>query len=306
MISCYLYGMTRYLTRQSSGIQKQLFQIDGRGLVLTDPQGTVVWTSLGSLDIAYGVMNDTGNFVIVENSLNKIWETFDSPAHTLLPTQSIKRGGGLMSMMSETNYSGGRFQLRLLHDGNLVLSNIDMFSRDPLHAYYISVTFDPSNATDSGDQLIFDATGYMYILRGNGKIFDLTPRDKLPIGDYYHRATLDSDGVFTQYYHPKNSTDNTRWEAIQFMPENICNRPKETIGSGACGLNNVCSLVDNYEARERHFTSGTRPGDDSGMETARGRFPNVPGYLGLLHMLRDGLGTSKTKYRGHFLKYLGF
>ncbi|MFS7907495.1 putative protein kinase RLK-Pelle-SD-2b family [Helianthus anomalus] len=121
-----------------------------------------------------------------------------------------------------------------------------MFSRDPLHAYYINVTVDPSNATNSGDQLIFDATGYMYILRGNDKIFDLTPRDKLHIGDYYHGATLDSDGVFTQYYHPKNSTDNTRWEAIRFMPENICNRLKETIGSGACGLNNVCSLADNH------------------------------------------------------------
>ncbi|MFS7907490.1 putative non-specific serine/threonine protein kinase [Helianthus anomalus] len=92
-------------------------------------------------------MNDTGNFVIVENSLNKIWESFDSPAHTLLPTQIMKKGGGLMSMMSETNYSDGRFQLRLLHDGNLVLSNVDMFSRDPLHSYYISVTFDLSNAT---------------------------------------------------------------------------------------------------------------------------------------------------------------
>ncbi|KAJ0612324.1 putative non-specific serine/threonine protein kinase [Helianthus annuus] len=219
--------------------------IDGRGLVLTDPQGTVVWTSLGSSDIANGVMKDTGNFVIVENSLNKIWDSFDSLAHTLLPTQIMKKGGGLMSTMSETNYSDGRFQLRLLHDGNLVLSNVDMFSRDPLHAYYIGVTFDPSNATNSGDQLIFDATGYMYILRGNGKRFDLTLRDKLPIGDYYHRATLDSDGVFTQYYHPKNSTDNTKWEAIQFIPENICNRLSETIGSGACGLNNVCSLVDN-------------------------------------------------------------
>ncbi|MFS7982526.1 hypothetical protein Hanom_Chr10g00963961 [Helianthus anomalus] len=40
--------------------------------------------------------------------------------------------------------------------------------------------------------------------------------------------------------------------------------------------------------------------------TARGRFPNVPGYWGLLHMLGDGSSTSKTKYRGRFLKYLGF
>ncbi|MFS7963955.1 hypothetical protein Hanom_Chr08g00744401 [Helianthus anomalus] len=40
--------------------------------------------------------------------------------------------------------------------------------------------------------------------------------------------------------------------------------------------------------------------------TARGRFPNVPGYWGLLHMLGDGSGTSKTKYRGRFQKYLGF
>ncbi|KAI3826549.1 hypothetical protein L1987_00597 [Smallanthus sonchifolius] len=92
--------------------------------------------------------------------------------------------------------------------------------------------------------LIFDVTGYLCLLRRNGQRFDLTPRDTLPFGNYYHRATLDSDGVFTQYYHPKNSIDNTRWEVIWFEPEKICNRDSEIVGSGACGLNNVCSLVD--------------------------------------------------------------
>nr|GEW87546.1 G-type lectin S-receptor-like serine/threonine-protein kinase LECRK3 [Tanacetum cinerariifolium] len=70
-------------------------------------------------------------------------------------------------------------------------------------AYYISGTNDPSNWTNSDDAL--------------------------PSGDYYHRATLGFDGVFIQFYHPKNSVGNTSWSVSWLVPENICH-------------NNVCSL----------------------------------------------------------------
>ncbi|KAF5822895.1 putative non-specific serine/threonine protein kinase [Helianthus annuus] len=149
------------------------------------------------------------------------------------------RGGVINSKMDKTNFAGGRFQLRMLQDGNLVLNTLDMFSGSAGEAYYISRTLDGSNSTNSGFQLVFDETGYMYILRRNGERFDLTVRGSLPSGDYYHRATLDSDGVFTQYYHPKN--EGTSWRVIWFVPENICT----TKDSKACGLNNVCSFDDN-------------------------------------------------------------
>ena len=69
------------------------------------------------------------------------------------------------------------------------------FAYDP---YYETRTGDLANQLNSGDRVIFDATGYLYLLRRNGKRFDLTPSQELPLGDYYHRVTLDFDGVLTQ------------------------------------------------------------------------------------------------------------
>ncbi|KAI3826544.1 hypothetical protein L1987_00592 [Smallanthus sonchifolius] len=121
--------------------------IDRRGLVLTDPQGKEVWSSGPISDLAYGYMNDTGNFVIVGSNSRNIWESFDHPADTILPTQGMPRGGVINSKMGKTNFTRGRFQLRLLLDGNLVLNTLEMFSGSAGNAYYISGTRDESNAT---------------------------------------------------------------------------------------------------------------------------------------------------------------
>ncbi|GKC22884.1 G-type lectin S-receptor-like serine/threonine-protein kinase LECRK3, partial [Tanacetum coccineum] len=212
---------------------------NGLGLVLSDPQGRQVWSSGSISDLAYGAMNDTGNFMLVGSDSRSKWESFNFPADTILPTQSMPRNGVIKSKMSETNFTGGRFQLRLRQDGNLVLNTLDLLSGSVGDdAYYKSGTNDDSNSTNSGEQLIVDATGYMYILKISGERFDLTPRDTLPSGDNYFRATLDSDGVFTQYYYPKNPTGNPSWEVLWFEPKNMCG----ITGSGACGLNNVCIL----------------------------------------------------------------
>ncbi|KAL9995715.1 putative protein kinase RLK-Pelle-SD-2b family [Helianthus debilis subsp. tardiflorus] len=216
---------------------------NGRGLVLSDPQGKEIWTSgSNNSELAYGFMNDTGNFVIVDSISRKIWESFRFPTDTILPTQVMERAEEINSKISETNFSTGRFQLRLLKDGNLILRKRDIPSGILYNVYYRSGTRDDSNATNSGLQVIFDETGYMYILRRSGQIFELNQKDALPSKLYYQRATLDSDGVFTQYFHLKNPTGNTSWEVLWSLPKNICNWIDGTDGSGACGLNNVCSL----------------------------------------------------------------
>nr|GEU84705.1 G-type lectin S-receptor-like serine/threonine-protein kinase LECRK3 [Tanacetum cinerariifolium] len=192
-------------------------------------------------------MNDTGNFVIVGSNSSKIWESFNYPADTMLPTQVMERGGVINSKMSKTNFSRGRFQLKLLQDGNLVLNSRDIASDFAYAPYYSAETDDPSNQSNSGDQVIFDATGYMYVSKRNGQRFDLTTRKaEPPSGDYYHRATLDSDGVLTRYSHAKDPTSNTSWEEIWLVPaRNMCVRSIGIEGSKACGLNNVCSLDTN-------------------------------------------------------------
>ncbi|PWA34740.1 bulb-type lectin domain-containing protein [Artemisia annua] len=70
---------------------------NGLGLVLSDPQGRNVWSTGPASDITYGVMNDTGKFVIVGNNSRKIWESFNFPTDTMLPTQcECPRGFSLL------------------------------------------------------------------------------------------------------------------------------------------------------------------------------------------------------------------
>ena len=67
------------------------------GLVVTGPQGNELWRSntiIGT--VAYGVMSNTGNFVLEDNNFNTIWESFKNPTDTLLPTQKYGKGRGIL------------------------------------------------------------------------------------------------------------------------------------------------------------------------------------------------------------------
>ncbi|KAF5930062.1 hypothetical protein HYC85_030935 [Camellia sinensis] len=65
-----------------------------------------------------------------------------------------------------------------------------------------------------------------------------------PATENFHRATLNFDGVFTQYYHPKTFNSGTKWTPIWSQPDNICVDICGTEGSGACGFNSICKLND--------------------------------------------------------------
>nr|GFA77375.1 G-type lectin S-receptor-like serine/threonine-protein kinase LECRK3 [Tanacetum cinerariifolium] len=123
---------------------------NGLGLVLSDPRGRQVWNSGSISDLAYGAMNDTGNFMLVGSDSRNKWESFNFPADTILPTQSMPRNGVIRSKMSETNFNGGRFQLRLLEDGRLVLNSVDLLFGSAGNIYYSTDTEDDSNSTNSG------------------------------------------------------------------------------------------------------------------------------------------------------------
>ncbi|KAJ8565197.1 hypothetical protein K7X08_007773 [Anisodus acutangulus] len=77
------------------------------GLILGDPQGTTLWTTdlvVGNID--YGFMNDTENFVVMRSdSTDPLWESFKNPTDTLLPDQTLERGGFLVSQRSQANFT---------------------------------------------------------------------------------------------------------------------------------------------------------------------------------------------------------
>ncbi|KAI5600255.1 hypothetical protein BDE02_01G013700 [Populus trichocarpa] len=119
-------------------------------------------------EAAYGFMNDTGNFLVANANGEKLWQSFELLTDTLLPTQIMEKGGILSSRLSETNFSQGRFQFRLIQDGNAVLNTINLPTGFPYEAYFWSNTVD-SNSSNAGYQVVFNESGYLYVLRASNK-----------------------------------------------------------------------------------------------------------------------------------------
>ncbi|OAY58829.1 G-type lectin S-receptor-like serine/threonine-protein kinase RLK1 [Manihot esculenta] len=215
-----------------------------RGLVLTSPQGAEIWKSGINLgEAANGFMNDTGNFILSNSGSEILWESFDYPTDTLLPGQTLERGGQILSSrLTETNFSRGRFQFRLIPDGNAVLNTNNLPTGYTYEAYFWSNTVD-SNISNAGLRVEFNDSGYLYVLRASGKRVLLTQGRVVSAAENYHRVTLNFDGVFVQYSHPKDSTGNGGdWSVIRAMPDNICTGINGKEGTGPCGFNGVCQL----------------------------------------------------------------
>ena len=190
-------------------------------------------------------MSNTGNFVLQDSNFNNLWQSFEDPKDTLLPSQTVERSAGvvLYSRQSETNFSKGRFLLKLQDDGDLVLNTINLPTDNTNDPYYNSGTVASVNDSGTaGKQLVFNNSGYISILRENNQTFLLSQVKLDSTADFYYRATLNFDGVFTQYSHPKTSDTNGSWTSLWSMPDNICLATVSNSGSGTCGYNNICTL----------------------------------------------------------------
>ncbi|TYG84488.1 hypothetical protein ES288_D01G254600v1 [Gossypium darwinii] len=143
-------------------------------------------------------------------------------------------------------YDIGRFQLRLLTDGNLALNPVALPTKTAYSAYYVSGTNDAANESNSGFRLVLDELGYLNVIRRNGNIENLTT-GSIPLPkDFFYRATLDVDGIFTRYAHPKFPTNGINW--VKFWthlwskPNEICTDFSNDLGGGICGLICYCLL----------------------------------------------------------------
>lgn len=219
-------------------------------LTLNSPEGEVIWKAEPVASKAsYAALLDNGNFVLSNNNSSYLWESFNHPTDTILPTQVLEINGILSSPQTKTNFSKGRFQLRLLPKGDLVLNTIALPSDFSYGPYYRSETKDDGNSMNSGYRVAFNKTGYLYVVRRNGNVVNLTLGNIDSSRDYYHRATLDFDGIFTQYAHPKAPRDGSNWDeawfSVWYEPKDICFSITGDQGSGGCGFNSLCSL-DSY------------------------------------------------------------
>ncbi|KAK7856137.1 g-type lectin s-receptor-like serine/threonine-protein kinase [Quercus suber] len=75
-------------------------------LELKAPGGWELWRSSNNenLRVSNGAMLDTGNFVVTSTNSSILWNSFDEPTNTMLPTQVLGFGSSLFSTMSEKCY----------------------------------------------------------------------------------------------------------------------------------------------------------------------------------------------------------
>ncbi|KAJ8759953.1 hypothetical protein K2173_010809 [Erythroxylum novogranatense] len=217
--------------------------IDGY-LILTDQKHTRIWAAnYPGTGASYAAMLDTGNLVLAGRDSVNLWQSFDQPTDTILPTQALNLGGALIARLSGTNYSTGRFKFALEADGSLQLSTTK-YPFDISNVRYWPVD---ESSPGSGYKLMFKESGFIYLAARNGSII----RNVSSIGvstSFYQRAVIDYDGIFVHYVYPKTGSggrnQSVSWTPLSLVPENICLNIGGFMSSGACGYNSYCRLGD--------------------------------------------------------------
>ncbi|XP_021728896.1 G-type lectin S-receptor-like serine/threonine-protein kinase LECRK3 [Chenopodium quinoa] len=218
------------------------------GLVLTDPQGTILWNISDEIYgdsgwVSYGFMNDTGNFALKGSSNSiPIWQSFDHPTDTLLPGQSLELGKMIKSRLSDTNYTMGRFQYHLTLDRTMAQFIRDLSTGYIYGAYHTS---DPGNEGQA-QRYVYNESGHMYILRKDGSMYNMLPDGYSPSQDQYQRLIMSSDGILIWYSAPK-ARNRGGWSRFQVVPSNLCmEKAERNLGIGLCGSNSMCTIGGNH------------------------------------------------------------
>lgn len=215
---------------------------DGQ-LLLRDHNDQEVWNARSN-NASYAAMLDTGNFVLVNNKASVIWQSFDTPTDTILPSQVLDLGTELQARLMATDYSSGRFKLGIQDDGNLVLYAVAVPSGNQYDPYWTSDT------VGNGSKLVFNESGTIYLAEKNGSRFNFTFASIDLMKDFYQRATLGFDGVFRQYVYPRKGKRNGSWDEswtlMDFQPSDVCQAITAKTGSGACGYNSYCTIDERH------------------------------------------------------------
>ncbi|KAI3824663.1 hypothetical protein L1987_06130 [Smallanthus sonchifolius] len=111
--------------RQPAQERSKLELTSAGRLKLTDPDGGTIWEAQIT-NASYGSLLDSGDFILADDrsSSRYLWQSFDHPRDTILPTQELQINGVLSSRETKSSFLSGRYQLRLMPEGDLVLTNI--------------------------------------------------------------------------------------------------------------------------------------------------------------------------------------
>ncbi|GJM98114.1 hypothetical protein PR202_ga15091 [Eleusine coracana subsp. coracana] len=196
-------------------------------MVLKDYNGQIVWTSNVSVSDGEHVQTqllNTGNLVVKRKGGTILWQSFDSPTDTLLPTQSITATKKLIStnrLLDPGNYSfhfDDQYLLSLFYDRKDISF---IYWPNPSRNVWDKLRM-PFNSTTTGS---LDSWGHF--LGSDNATF--TAADWGP--GIMRRLTLDYDGNLRLY--SLNKADG-RWSVTWMAFPLLC-----TV-RGLCGRNGIC------------------------------------------------------------------
>ncbi|KAM3744173.1 hypothetical protein ACB098_06G032500 [Castanea mollissima] len=222
------------------------FTQDGKLLLITEQGQKHLIDSNTTNSVSHAAMLDSGNFVLYNKDSKFIWQSFDHPTDTILGDQALFTGGQLLSSLSESDHSTGRFHLVMQSDGNLVSYPANS-GDDPLDAYWSTYTY---YANGVNFHLYLNSSGSLIIVNES----DSETVKSIYAGSYssstssinldnnnnntIYRATLDADGIFRLYSHTYDENRNYRLSRLWAALRSPCDV------HGFCGFNSFCTLYD--------------------------------------------------------------
>ncbi|KVH94860.1 putative receptor protein kinase ZmPK1 [Cynara cardunculus var. scolymus] len=214
---------------------KVTFQRDG-AMVLTDVNGMVVWqTNTTSTDVNRAVLLNTGNLVLKNRKGQILWQSFDYPTDTLLPSQTLTKSKSLISASRKGSFQSGYFSLNYNSNNVLTLS----YDGPEISSVYwpspnpsFSVWDYGRTSYNSSRIAVFDGMG----------VFISSDRWRFSASDMgfgiKRRLTMDYDGNLRVYsLNESSGLWLITWQAIA-QPCNV---------HGICGRNGICTHGEKLE-----------------------------------------------------------
>ncbi|CAJ2634772.1 unnamed protein product [Trifolium pratense] len=183
-------------------------------------------------------MLNSGNFVLYnEDSSVVVWQSFDQPTDTILGGQNLTEDDSLISSMSKSDHSRGRFYLKVKSDGNLVAYHYSFASDEDAYGEWNQQSFlckIGRGPVCQNYRVYARCKGYRLCFNNSNK-----PGKKLHenITSIY-RATLDVDGnlrLYEHQFHFEQGTNSSRVVMLKQALNDTC------LVKGFCGLNSYCS-----------------------------------------------------------------
>ncbi|XP_058099908.1 putative receptor protein kinase ZmPK1 [Magnolia sinica] len=223
-------GTVAWMANRDHPVNGKLSELTLQGngnLVLTDADGTTVWgTNTYSQTAVEAQLLETGNLVLKNHVGEIIWESFDSPMDTLLPSQLLTKTSMLVSKRSQSTYLSGYYNFHFRDDNVLSL----IYNSPQISSLYWpnpDLTVFQSNRTTYNSSRVAVLNEMGHFRSSDSLKFDATDYGVGP----KRRLTLDYDGILRLYSLNESSGDWT----ISWSPNLDTCRVH-----GLCGRNGIC------------------------------------------------------------------